>query len=62
MDEPTWMFAIPLLHFLLGSSEPFQPVELYTKHVRHHNGHFSEWWGVKDVIEAKENLRGNRSL
>ncbi|XP_041354618.1 uncharacterized protein LOC121372380 [Gigantopelta aegis] len=48
--DSTWLYCIPLLHFLCGDSEPFK--------MSNSSGHRSDkWWGLSELHHEKDILK-----
>ncbi len=51
--EPSWVLAIPLFHFLRGSSKVCEPVKI----TNHRN---SDWWGTTSLTKIIDRFTDSR--
>ncbi|XP_041350660.1 E3 ubiquitin-protein ligase rnf213-alpha-like [Gigantopelta aegis] len=49
-NDSSWLYSLPLLHFLGGHSEPFK----ITESCEHQN---DKWWGILGLESAKEKMK-----
>ncbi|KAK3098782.1 hypothetical protein FSP39_023081 [Pinctada imbricata] len=56
-DNPIWLYSIPLFHFLMDVSKPFQTVSDYDKH----DARKSTWWGNVEIKVELDFLKGKSS-
>jgi hypothetical protein len=53
--NPSWLYAIPLLHFLDGLCNPFdEPTSQWN-----HADHVPKWWGVAEIQATINAFKGN---
>ena len=52
-NEPTWIFSMPLFHFLHGYSQPFKPLNIQDSHQSKSNA----WWGIQDLSKHVDNFK-----
>lgn len=61
-DNPSWLFCVPLIHFMLKYSKPFEDVPLEVNH--NDAEQKNKWWGIVHIQEAtkkfKKCLKWNR--
>ena len=51
--DPVWLFALPVVHFLKGSSRPFQPIECNPRNIPWGDKFIGSGF-VKNLIKDKE--------
>jgi len=54
-NNPSWLFVLPLYHFLSGLCNPFDEM----KEDLSHAAHKPSWWGTADVANAVERLKNS---
>ena len=55
-NDPSWLYCIPLLHFLWGESKPFQQP---TPSGDHRN---DKWWGIQRLEAKVETFKNSTSV
>lgn len=59
-SDPTWLFSVPIIHFMLDKCKPFENAPLTVDH----DATVPKWWGVveyeNDIDCFKDKLKWNR--